>query len=226
MLSEQGPVEKFVTSPDVTAVTTFVASAVAAASTASPNLAILNPWMPLFPALASCAAGALHQKNLNQAMERIQRTFQELGNKNDLSEQQYHLVTEAVSAVFQTINSEKLEYLQRVIKGALELKDLDSQESSLLGRLIRDISAPEADFVCKHFGNDYIYIGKEESRVHKTLSVREHTSESLTVKGLVGLGVLDMLGGDGNLFSDDFGEGTYFKFSLLAPKIIFLLRTA
>lgn len=189
--------------------------------------AVLVAAAAAFPVLVSSLPAQRQQARLQEWQRQVSEDLGAMNERLDrLTDDQYHLINEVISAASQTLNSEKLSYLRTVIRKTVLMDDLASQEASLLGRLIRDLSAHEAQFICEKFGHEYIFIGKKDGRVPKTWRVEENSSDSLVVKGLVGLGVLDMVGGDGHLLSDDFGDGAYFTFSQLAAKLIVLLRTS
>lgn len=156
--------------------------------------------------------------NVSQDLEKL------LSQIAALTDEQYHLMNEIVGIASQTINATKLEYLRSAVRNTACMKDLASQEASLLGRLIRDISAHEADFVLQHFGYDYVFVGSNASDWLNSFNIEENSDDSLVVRGLAGLGILVAVD-DGNQMGF-FGQGTFFKFSKMAGKLIVLLRTS
>jgi hypothetical protein len=156
------------------------------------------------------------RNNVSQDLEKVPSQIA------SLTDDQYHLMNEIVGIASQTINTTKLEYLRTAVLNTVFMQDLASQEASLLGRLIRDISAHEANFVLEHFGYDYVLVGSSSSSWINSFCVEENSDASLVVRGLAGLGLLVAVD-DGNQMGF-FGQGTFFTFSKMAGKLIVLLR--
>ena len=156
------------------------------------------------------------RNNVSQDLEKLPSQIA------SLTDDQYHLMNEIVGVASQTINTTKLEYLRNAVRNTVFMQDLASQEASLLGRIIRDISAHEADFVLKNFGYKYVFVGSNASSALNSFNVEENSDDSLVVRGLAGLGLLIAVD-DGNQ-AGSFGQGTFFTFSKMAGKLIVLLR--
>jgi len=175
----------------------------------------------LLPVLTSALAALRQQERVEATLAAITSDLeQHLSALQRLTDEQYHLLTESVAATFQTNSPKKLAYLRSAIRNSLAIENLVPQESAILARIVRDISAEEADFVVKHFQYKYIHVTDSTSeREVYTLCVPSRSNDSLTVAGLESLGVLEFglaTRGDGNLL----------RFSVMTAKLIFLLTTS
>lgn len=191
--------------------TTLLAGAVA--STA--------PLAALLPVLTNSLAARRQQERVEATLAAITSDLeQHLDALQRLTDEQYHLLTESVAATFQTISPQKLAYLRSAIRNSLAIENLVAQESAILSRVVRDISAEEADFVVKYFQYKYIHVTDSTSgrEVH-TLCVPSRSNDSLIVAGLESLGVLEF--GLGTM-----GGGNLLRFSAMTAKLIFLLTTS
>ena len=205
------------------------------ASLAVTALATALPYVQSEAGIATIAAASLLPPLFNSIPDQRYRMRQDEWRHNAsqdlqkissqialLTDNQYHLMNEIVGIASQTINATKLEYLRSAVRNTAFMQDLASQEASLLGRFIRDISAHEADFVLKNFGYDYVFVGSNASSSLNSFNVEENSEDSLIVRGLAGLGLLVAVD-DGNQ-AGSFGQGTFFTFSKMAGKLIVLLR--
>lgn len=199
--------ERFTGNTLTEAVATFVAEV------ATP----VTPFAALLPVLTNSLAGQRQQKRIEttflQMSLLLQTHEQELQR---LSDEQYHLLIAAISTTFQTINPEKLAYLQSAIRNSLSIESLVSQESAVLARVIRDISAEEADFVIKNFSYKFIHVSDLPSDQRNVLTIPRRSRDSLIVTGLESLGILEF--GVGTM-----GDGNMLCFSNFTSKLIALL---
>nr|WP_298174086.1 hypothetical protein [uncultured Pseudomonas sp.] len=108
----------------------------------------VTPFAALLPILTNSLAAQRLQKRTEEALQQISLILQKHEEKlQHLSDEQYHVLIEAISATFQTINPEKLSHLKSAVRNSLAIEDLVPQESAVLARIIREISAEEADFI-------------------------------------------------------------------------------
>lgn len=140
------------------------------------------------------------------------------GRLDAMDDPQYHVVLSAVGAVYQTIDPRKLDHLRRAARNAVDMESVPHQEAVALGRLIRDISADEAEFLLANFGYGRIHLTAGESDHKDALVVRPGSPDGLIVRGLMLLGVLETV--------DSMWDATsLMAFSRLGGKLVTLLRT-
>ncbi|QNF13681.1 hypothetical protein FT670_03350 [Aeromonas jandaei] len=126
------------------------------------------------------------------------------------------MLSETISTMFQTINPEKVSYLKSAIVNSLFIKNLIPQESVMLARIIREISAEEVDFIFKNNSFKYVRISDSVNNRADTLLIPRESRESLIVAGLETIGVLEF--GIGTM-----GDGNSLCFSKLTSKLLDLL---
>jgi hypothetical protein len=109
----------------------------------------------------------------------------------ELTDAQYKLINETILAVLQTTSDEKLSYLRRAIRNGLAMKDIRSEESVVLSRVIRDISAEEATFLFENFSHQRIQLGTTSGPAAPgVFVVPDGGRNELIVSGLISLGLL------------------------------------
>ena len=222
MVAKPSVFEKATSSLGTSLAAAATPSALLALSSESPGVlavaaaAMIPPLVASLPAQRQKQRVEQWQKDVTADLELLKTQIQQL------TDEQYQLINEAIGCASQTVSSEKLAYLRNVVRNTISMKEVASQEVSLLGRVVRDISAHEADFVCRSFGFKYVFVGKREGLAPNALHVNVNSEDSLIVLGLAGLGFLEPVQEGGQFGS--FDEGTYFSFSRLASKLITLLR--
>lgn len=179
-----------------------------------------TPLAALLPVLGKSLAAERQRQRLEQAFREVAQTLaaHEALIAN-LTDSQFKLINESILALFQANESKKLDYLRACIRGALSIEKIDDQEAVTLSRLVRDISADEADFLIQNFNHQKIQLQScEISRQHQcdVLKLDPDSKDGLIVQGLASLGLLIP-------FEATWGMTT-FKFSRLAAKLIVLLR--
>lgn len=96
-----------------------------------------NPLAALLPVLSKSLASERQRKRVEAALTEIS---QELESHSDtlrnLSDSQYKLINESILALLHTTNAEKLSYLRKAVRNALEIRDLQPEESVFLSRII------------------------------------------------------------------------------------------
>lgn len=130
--------------------------------------------------------------------ERIERMFAELSEitaahsekLKELSDDQYKVVSEAISAAFYTINQEKLDLLKRAAANALMDGDAVSQVSDSLSRVIRDMSASEAAFITRNFKYEFFLVTEDTEVLEGAMAIRPNSDEEIVLSGLINLGLL------------------------------------
>ncbi len=162
-----------------------------------------GPLAPFIPAVSGVLAqflpvltGAL--ASTRQA-ERVQRAFRDINAEleqqaetlRNMSDEQYKLVNEAVVAILHTTDPAKIEYLKRAVANGLQIPDLVPLNSAVLSRVVRDISAAEADFLLANFQYQYVtFDPPPESPPGTTRYVDRESEDAIIVSGLMALGLL------------------------------------
>lgn len=133
--------------------------------------------------------------------QRVEKMFGELSELINahsdqlkaLSDDQYKVVSEAISAAFYTISAEKISLLKRTAANAFLNGEIVEKLSDPLSRVVRDISAAEASFVIRNFGYESFMISAEALEppdLSSTLIIRPHSNDEVIVAGLINLGLL------------------------------------
>ena len=152
-----------------------------------------TPLAALLPVLAKSLA-AERQK------QRVEATLLEMNGVlarheaqlETLTDQQYKFINEAVLALLHTTNELKMSLLRNVVQNSLSVSELPDQEAVFLSRIVRDISAEEAQFLIANFGYERIWLNEivpgESSR--STLAVKPNSPDGQVVLGLLTLGLV------------------------------------
>lgn len=178
-----------------------------------------TPLSALLPILTSSLASGRQEERVRQALAQIDSMLRDHQEELiRLSDAQYKLINEAILAVLQTTEEEKLDYLRRAVSNSLTMYDLEPQEATILGRIIRDISVQEADFLIQNFAYKFVWVSNTEDSIDdSTLRVRQDSEVETTVTGLISLGLLAAAGGGW----DDDGK---LRFSSIVAKLIAILK--
>ena len=98
------------------------------------------------------------------------------------------------------------------------MPEIPSEEAVVLSRIVRDISAEEADFLLRHFSYQRLQLGVAQGSISSdALVVPAGGREELIVSGLVSLGLLIPAG-------PTFDDSGLMRFSNVVGKVIALLR--
>lgn len=180
-----------------------------------------SPLAALLPVLGKSLAAERQKARVEAALRDIDQVLAEHESAlKALTDAQYKLINESILALLQTTAEEKMVYLRRVVRNTLTMSALDSQEAVVLSRVVRDMSADEARFLCETFSYDRVQValtaGPHDSRV---LNIRPATSEALVVTGLVSLGLLEAA-------EPTWDDSGLLRYSSVTAKLIALLRDA
>lgn len=183
--------------------------------------AVGTPLSALLPVLGKTLA-AERQK---ARVEAILREMNDIllrheAELHQLTDQQYKFINEAVLALLHTTNEGKMRFLRDVVRNSLLTSSLADQEAVFLGRIIRDISVEEAQFLINNFSFRRIWLSDLEVAKSDvpTLAVKPATPDGHTVLGLFTLGLV----APAEPTFDDMG---LMKFTPMAAKLIALLKT-
>lgn len=179
-----------------------------------------GPLVALLPVLSNSLAARRQQARVEIALSDIQQVLAGQEAKiHELSDEQYKIINEAVLALLNTTQNEKLAYLRRVVQNALTYRDMDPRESVLLSRIVRDISSQETDFLLRAFMFNGVQIkaSTEQDEVNlNVIRVDPTSTDALNVSGLLSLGLLH---------SPETGwSGGTMRFTSIVAKLIVLLQ--
>jgi hypothetical protein len=178
-----------------------------------------NPLAALLPILSSSLASERHKKRVEAALHEIDATLHKHEEQlRNLSDSQYKILNEVILAVLQTTDQEKISYLRRAVTNSLQIDDLQTQEAVVLGRIIRDISAEEADFLANNFQYDRVQVSTAEAEHEmKVRNVKPDSAEGTVVTGLISLGLLTAA-------EPTWDESGLLRYSPIVAKLLVLLR--
>lgn len=180
-----------------------------------------GPLAALLPVLGKSLAAERQKGRVEAALADIDRVLRGHSQALDLlSDAQYKLVNEAILSLLHTTSEDKMLYLRRVVQNAVASSGIDDQEAVVLSRIIRDMSADEAKFLCENFGYERIEVASTEAQHEmKVLNVKPGTREALVATGLVSLGVLEAA-------EPTYDESGLLRYSTVTAKLMVLLRDA
>ncbi len=153
-----------------------------------------GPLAPLLPVLAKSLAAGRQQQRVEATLVAIQQTLTEHSEAlSHISDEQYKLINEAVLAVLQTTQQEKLDYLRNAIRNSLSVTSFSAHEAVALSRIIRDISAEEATLLIRLFAFEGIQLVDEKVDKEPMLTIfrlSPSSPDASQVTGLLSLGLL------------------------------------
>ena len=178
-----------------------------------------NPVAALLPVLARSLASERQRKRVEEALVEVNDILEAHEEElREITDSQYKLINEIILAFLHTTNGEKLAYLRRAVRNTLCMSDIQSEQSVVLSRVVRDISAGEADFLLRHFSHERIQLGVAQGSISsEALVVATGGREELIVSGLISLGLVIPAGPT----MDDTG---LMRFSSAVAKVIVLLQ--
>lgn len=180
-----------------------------------------GPLAALLPVLAGSLAAERQKLRVEQCFSEIVQLLEEQKELvRNLSDEQYKIVNEAALAVFQTTDQKKLRYLRAAVANVLNTEEIKSQDAAVLARVIRDISADEAEYVMRTFHYAGIHLMAENGGAQlldKILRVDPDSREALIVSGLMSLGLLVPA-------EPTWDSPNILRFSGIVSKLIVLLR--
>ncbi len=179
--------------------------------------ATVTPLAAFVPLLVDSLASGRQAQRLETMFGELRLLTEQNAEKlKDMTDDQYKVVNEAISAAFYTINQEKIHLLKRAASNAFLNPDAVAELSDSLSRVIRDISAAEAAFVVRNFGYEMIVVTDDVGGMEKTLAVKPHSTEEIILSGLINLGLL--------YSKASRWDAVAFEWSPLVVKLIRLLR--
>jgi hypothetical protein len=174
---------------------------------------------PLLPILAKSLASERQKRRIEQAISEIEAvlTAHEAALQN-ITDEQYKLINESILALFHSTSAAKVKYLQRVVANGIAASNILSQESVFLARVVRDISAEEADFLLRNFHYERVQVSSSaDGDGQSHLRVGPDTPDGLAAMGLVSLGILTAA-------EPNWDDSGMLRFTPVTAKLIALLR--
>lgn len=164
------------------------ANAVAAFGATITPLAAFVPF--LIDALASSRQSQRLEKTIREISALVEQNHEAVMN---LSDDQYKVVSESISAAFYTVSESKHEALRCAVRNALNNSSIVSGVSDALSRLIRDISPAEIDFVARNFQYGLIALWNENVSSAESAHVKlfqPSSPDEVCISGLINIGLL------------------------------------
>ncbi len=184
------------------------------------GVAVGTPLAAVLPILSTSLAAERHKQRVEITLREIHEILECHGTLlTELTDQQYKFVNEAVLALLHTTNVKKMAYLRNVVLNGLKATELPDQEAVFLSRVVRDISADEANCLIDNFHYDRIWLNESESGESeaRTLAVKPSTPDGKAILGLVTLGIVTTA-------EPTWDDSGLLRFTPMAAKLIALLR--
>ncbi len=161
-----------------------------AANTVAVLGATVTPFAAFIPFLVETLASGRQAQRLELMFQELTALMEENTERlKDITDDQYKVVNEAISAAFYTVDQDKIELLKRAASNAFLNPDVVAQLSDPLSRVIRDISTAEAVFVIRNFGYELIVVSGPPLGAN-TLVIKPNSTEEIILSGLINLGLL------------------------------------
>ena len=166
----------------------------AAANAVAALGATITPLAAFVPFLIDALASGRQAQRLEQMFSELTAlTNAHSEQLKTLTDDQYKVVSEVISAAFYTVNQEKLQLLKRAATNAFLDSEAVANVSDSLSRVVRDISAAEAAFIMRNFKYELIAVSEKQfdpASMPPTLVVRPQSEEEIILSGLINLGLL------------------------------------
>ena len=191
----------------------------AAANAVSVLGATITPLAAFVPFLVESLASGRQKERLEAMFQELNElTAQNAEQLKNLTDDQFKVVNEAISAAFYTISQEKINLLKQAAASAFLKPDAVTQLSDSISRVIRDISPAEAAFMIKNYKYELIVVSDEPIQTPKTLTIKPNSVDEIVLSGLINLGLL--------YSKTPRYDITAFEWSPLVVKLILLLNDA
>ena len=176
----------------------------------------ITPLAAFVPFLLQSLATKRHSERLDKALNDINEILKSHGEEiKNINDYQYKLISEVVSAVFNTVDSEKIEFLKSVINNTVNNEELNKKNTEYLSRILRDISISEINFLIDNFKYEHIFFsaGKNTNTV---LHIKPGSETEVIASGLINLGLI--------YSKNPTFDVTKYVFSPIVPRLIALLE--
>jgi hypothetical protein len=156
--------------------------------------ATITPLAAFVPFLVQTLASGRQTQRLEKMFNELSAVIESQSERlQELTDDQYKLVSEAISAAFYTVNEEKIRILKNAVITAIKEPDIADSTSDALSRVMRDISVNEARFVINNFHYSMLFIGSETITLSKSddgLVITPGSNEETLISGLIALGLI------------------------------------
>jgi hypothetical protein len=194
-------------------------SATRAAGTAVGILgATVTPLAAFVPFLVDTLASGRQAKRLEAAFKEIEQVLKKHENLiNEMTDDQYKVINEAISSALYTINEEKLSYLVQVVNNTAQEGSHCQGAADHLSRVIRDISAEEIRFLFRGVQYEGAAITDIDVKNEALLTIPPGSNDELLMTGLLHLGLA--------FVQDSTWSFQVYKWSPVVEKLVALLES-
>jgi len=194
-------------------------SATKAAGTAVGILgATVTPLAAFVPFLLDTLASGRQAKRLEAAFNEIEQVLNKHESLiNEMTDDQYKVINEAISSALYTINEEKLSYLVQIVNNTAQEGSHCQGVSDHLSRVIRDISADEIRFLLRSVQYEGIAVTDHDVENDTLLKIPPGSHDELLMTGLLHLGLA--------FAKDSTWSFQVYKWSPVVRKLVALLES-
>lgn len=140
---------------------------------------------------------------------------------NNISDETFQLLNDIVVTVYSTTDIGKLDYLRRAASNLIADEDIATTVTTQLGRVVRDISFAEIEFIRSTFSKNWVMITDTEEFFKSNPNgalYKVKSPEAIMIRSLANLGVMV------EPMSRSSGEPAItYEFSWLAAKLLALV---
>lgn len=179
-----------------------------------------TPLTALLPILAKSLAAERQKERVATTLQEMNLLLEQHSTQlAHLTDEQYKFINEALLTLLHTTNVSKMGYLKNVVYNGLSAPELSDQEAVFLSRIVRDISADEAQFLITNFAYQRLWLNDSEpgKSEYTTFAVKPNTREGKIVLGLVTLGLVTTA-------EPTWDDSGLLRFTPMVAKLIALLR--
>lgn len=184
--------------------------------------ATVTPLAAFVPFLVDALASGRQARRLDGIFSELTAIIERhSGQIKDLSDDQYKVINEAISAAFYTIDQQKLNILKNAAANAFTSAEAVLNISDSLSRILRDISTAEAAFITQNFGFSLLIISEAQItdiEGLKVLAIHPNSDDEVVLSGLINLGLVYARASRWDVMG--------FEWSPLVVKLIRLLKDA
>jgi len=176
---------------------------------------------PLLPVLTSALASGRYRKRVEEELLFLNSAFEKQEEKlKNISDSQFKLINDSISAIFHNVDEKKLEYLRNAAINAVSAELIESHESIMISRVLRDISTYEIIFLSEIIDYTEIIILSEpdpSKTQDDKLYLDIEDDRVTTLSGLVNLGLVVVV-------ASGFGGTMNYHISTFAEKVLNLVQ--
>lgn len=156
----------------------------------------------LLPILTASLASGRHARRIELFINDVSDILEQHAETLEhLTDSQYELINSAVMSALHTLDLNKIKYLRIAVESVLDM-DINPVNSAYIARVIRDISAEEAEFLLRTSEHQQMAYGAD-NQTPEIFMVDPDSADAIALDGLVSLGVIRVQAG--------FGGGIFVK---------------